>query len=324
MRRREFITFLGGATVSWPLVARAQQDGRVRLVGWLDNEDENEASLALRTSLRELRWIEGRNLRVERRFVTGDPDRLRTFAAEIVSLKPDAIVAGGAAPARALQQVTHTIPIIFTRGGDAAVIGLVGNIARPDGNITGFSSSEPSIGGKWLELLKEAAPGIDRVAVVFRPEVAPTSPKYIAAIDAAATNISVQIVQLSFHDTIELVRLVDAFAAGPNGGLLMLPPSSPDASQTIIKLAAQHRLPAIYPGRSLAAVGGLISYDSDDVDRHRHAASYVDRLLRGANVADLPVQFPTKYNLIVNMKTAKAIGFTFPISFLLHADEVIE
>ena len=159
MRRREFITFLGGATVSWPLVARAQQDGRVRLVGWLDNEDENEASLALRTSLRELGWIEGRNLRVEIRFVTGDPDRLRTFAAEIVSLKPDAIVAGGAAPARALQQVTHTIPIIFTRGGDAAVIGLVGNIARPDGNITGFSSSEPSIGGKWLELLKRGRAG---------------------------------------------------------------------------------------------------------------------------------------------------------------------
>jgi putative tryptophan/tyrosine transport system substrate-binding protein len=198
------------------------------------------------------------------------------------------------------------------------------HITRPEGNATGFSSSEPTIGGKWLELLKEAAPSVARVAVVFNPEIAPTAQKYFAAIEPAARTLSVQTISVPFREAIELVRSIDTFAAEPNGGLLILPPPLIPHRSTILKLAAQHRLPAIYSNRALAVEGGLISYNSDLVDQHRRAASYVDRILRGANVANLPVQFPTKYNLVVNVKTAKAIGLTIPESFLLHADELIE
>jgi putative ABC transport system substrate-binding protein len=330
MRRREFITLLGGAaaTAWWPLAAWAQQTGGLRRIGWLDGAaGSDEYSQINRDAFREvlpkLGWIEGRNLKFDHRG-GNDVNRLRVAAAELVSLAPDVIVAGGAAPTRALQLATQIIPIVFTGGGDAAANGLVKNISRPEGNTTGFSSAEPTVGGKWLELLKEAAPRVTRVAIVFNPDFGPTAPNYIASIEAAARTLGVQTVKVLFREAVELVRAVDAFATEPNGGLLMLPPPSITESATIIKLAAQHGLPAIYPQRGLAVEGGLISYSTDIVDQNRRAASYVDRLLRGTKVADLPVQFPTKYELVVNVKTAKAIGLTIPEAFLLHADELIE
>jgi putative ABC transport system substrate-binding protein len=277
---------------------------------------------ALREGLAKLGWIEGRNLKIEWRFGAADADRMRVAAAELVALAPDVLVAGGAAPAHALQQATQTIPIVFTGGGDATVTGLVKNIARPEGNITGFSSSEPMIGGKWLELLKAAAPRITRVAIAFNPDLGPTAPNYIASIDAAAQRLSVKTVKVPFGDAVELVRSLDAFAAEPNGGMLLLPPAPLRA--TVLKLAAQHRLPAMYSSRALVFDGGLLSYSSDFVEQNRRAASYVDRILRGAKVTDLPVQLPTKYQLVVNVRTAKAIGLTIPEEFLLQADELIE
>ena len=241
----------------------AQPNGHVRLVGWLDGYDESKESQIIRTALREglsaLGWIDGRNLKIERRFGAGDADRLRASAVELVSLTPDVIVAGGAAPTRALQQATNTIPIIITQGGDVTANGLVKDIAHPEGNITGFTSSEPSIAGKWLELLKAAVPSVARVAIVFNPGVAPTAPKYIAAIEFAARTLSVQTVKAPFREVIELVRSIDGFASEPNGGLLVLPPPLIPDRVTVLKRAAQHRLPAIYSGRALAAEGGLIS-----------------------------------------------------------------
>ena len=329
MKRREFITLLGGAAAAWPLAARAQQNDRGRRIGWLDLYDENaDESRAIRNALREglssSGWIEGRNLNIDQRFAAGDLNRTRTYAAELVSLAPDVLVTPSAAPTRALQQATQTIPIVFTGGGDASANGLVRNIARPEGNTTGFSTSEPSQAGKWLELLKQAAPQLSRIAIVFKPEVAPTAPKYIAAIEVVAQTLSVQTIKIAFHDAVDLVRSIDAFAAAPDGGLLVLPPPFLADRVIIFKLAIQHRLPAVYSQRALAVEGGLLSYSADLVDQNRRAASYIDRLLRGVKVADLPVQFPTKFQLVVNMKTAKAMGLMLPEAFLLHADEIVE
>jgi putative ABC transport system substrate-binding protein len=245
-RRREFITLLGSAATAWPIGARAQQGGRVRLIGWLDGRDESIELRSPRTALREalarLGWIEGDNLKIEQHVGVVDPNRLQAAAAELVSGVPEVIIAGGAAATRALQQATQTVPIVFTGGGDAAATGLVKNMARPEGNTTGFSSTEPTIGGKWLELLKEAAPRVVRVAVVVKPEVAPASPYYIASIETAARTLSVQTVKAPFRDAVELVRSIDAFAAEPNSGLLMLPPPYVPDRLTILKLAVQHRL----------------------------------------------------------------------------------
>lgn len=327
MRRRDFVSLAAGAA-AWPFAASAQQAaGRVPLIGWLDGQDSSDhVSQLVRTALREglakLGWVEGRNLKIEWRFGAGDFDRMQAIAKELVALSPDVIVAGGASPARAVQLATRTIPIVFTGGGDAAVIGLVKNIGKPEGNITGFSNSEPIIGGKWLELLKGAAPHITRAGIAFNPSLGPTAPRYFASARAAAEKYAIQIVELPFGNAAELVRAVDAFAREPNGGLILLPPSPLRA--TVLQLAAQHRLPAMYSLRAIAFDGGLISYSTDTVDQHRRAASYVDRILRGAKIADLPVQLPTKYQLVVNVKTAKAIGLTIPEGFLLQADELIE
>jgi putative tryptophan/tyrosine transport system substrate-binding protein len=329
MRRREFITLLGGAVAGRPLAARAQQANRVRRIGWLDAGVETDelsrvSRAALAQGLAEQGWIEGRNIRTDYRFGGGQADRLPAGAAELVSLAPDLIVVNGAAATRALQRATQTIPIVFTGGGDAVAIGLVKDIAHPDGNTTGFSSTEPTIGGKWLELLKQAAPQLARVAVVFNPDLAPTAPRYLAAIEPAARTLAVQMIKVLFRDSIELVRAIDAFAAEPNGGLLVLPPPLIPERATIVKLAAQHRLPAMYGFRALAVAGGLLAYGADIVDQHRRAAAYVDHILRGAKVRELPVQFPTKYLLVINVKTAKAIDLTIPEDFLLQADELIE
>lgn len=301
----------------------------MRRIGWLDAGVETDelsrvSRAALAQGLAEQGWIEGRNIRTDYRFGGGQADRLPAGAAELVSLAPDLIVVNGAAATRALQRATQTIPIVFTGGGDAVAIGLVKDIAHPDGNTTGFSSTEPTIGGKWLELLKQAAPQLARVAVVFNPDLAPTAPRYLAAIEPAARTLAVQMIKVLFRDSIELVRAIDAFAAEPNGGLLVLPPPLIPERATIIKLAAQHRLPAMYGFRALAVAGGLLAYGADIVDQHRRAAAYVDHILRGAKVRELPVQFPTKYLLVINVKTAKAIDLTIPEDFLLQADELIE
>jgi putative tryptophan/tyrosine transport system substrate-binding protein len=325
LKRREFITLLGGVAAAGPVAVRAQPGERVRRIGLLDawtDEGSRANRVALAQGLAALGWIEGRNLKTEQRFGGGDADRMGTAAAELVALTPDLIVAFGAAPTRALQHATQTIPIVFTAAGDAAAIGLVKDIAHPDGNTTGFSSFEPTMAGKWLELLKQAAPRLARIAVVFNPDLAPTALRYLAVIEPAARALAVQAIKMPFRDTIELVRAIDAFAAEPNGGLLVLPP--PIIPETIIKLAAQHRLPAMYAILALAADGGLLAYGADYFDQHRRAAAYVDRLLRGAKVSELPVQFPTKYLLVVNVKTAKAIGLAIPEAFLLQADELIE
>jgi putative ABC transport system substrate-binding protein len=330
MRRRDVITLLGGAAAAWPRTVGAQQAGGMRRVGWLIGGAENDrwwqASVAaLREVLAKLGWIEGRNLRIDLRFAADDPDRIRAFAAELVSLAPDVIVTSSGAAVSAVHQQTHTIPIVLTAGGDPVADGLVRNIARPEGNITGFSVREPSIAGKWLELLKEAAPHMTRVALLFNPALAPTNPSYISSIEAAAPALGVQTIKTPVRNAVEIVRAIDAFAAEPNGGLLVLPPAPTTAIRdTIFQLAAQHRLPAIYSSLATAAAGGLLAYATDLVDQHRRAASYVDRLLRGAKVSELPVQFPSKFELVINLKTAKAIGLTIPEAFLLRADELIE
>jgi putative tryptophan/tyrosine transport system substrate-binding protein len=332
MRRRELITFLGGAA-AWPLAARAQQNGRTRRIGVLtygaEGDPVQKANLAaLREGVAKLGWTEGRNLRIDVRFAAGDLGRIYAYAGELVSLAPDVIVVSAATVGtRAVQQATQTIPIVFLGGGDPVVNGVVRSIARPEGNTTGFSSIENSIAGKWLELLKEAMPHLTRMALIFNSELLSTGagPAYISLIEAAAPALSVQTIRTPFRDGIDIVRAIDAFAAEPNGGLIVLPPPPNGANlETILRLAAQHRQPAIYTNRESADAGGLISYGPNVADRFRRAAGYVDRLLRGAKVSDLPVQFPTKFELVVNLKTAKAIGLTIPEAFLLRADELIE
>jgi ABC-type uncharacterized transport system substrate-binding protein len=337
IRRREFITLLGGAAALSsglrPRAARAQQGERMRRIGVLavgtEGDPSQKANLAaLWEGLAKLGWVEGRNLRIDVRYEAGDLNRIRAHAAELVSLAPEVIVvSANTAATIAVQQRTKTIPIVFTQGGDPVVNGLVRSLARPEGNTTGFSNSEPTFAGKWLELLKEAVPRVNRVALLFNSELSLTAvgPAYISSIEAAAAAFAVQTIKLPFRDPIDIVRGIDAFAAEPNGGLIVLPPPPQGANrETVIRLAAQHRLPAIYNGRDLAAAGGLMSYGSSLADQYRRAASYVDRLLRGAKVSELPVQFPTKFELVVNLKTAKAIGLAIPESFLLRADEVIE
>ena len=335
IQRREFITLLGGAAAVWPISARAQQGGPPRRLGLLaggaDDAYQKANIAALSEGLAKLGWVEGRNLQVEVRFAGGDRDRISAHAVELVRLAPEVIVVSGATLGTiAVQQQTKTIPIVFAEGADPVVGGIVRSLARPEGNTTGFASFEPTVGGKWLEMLKEAAPRITRVAQMFNSALSVTGamsvfPAYFSAIEAAAPVVGVQTSRTPYSDAIDIVRALDAFAGEPNGGLLLLPPPLPAGIREIlIRLAIQHRLPAIYGFRDHAVAGGLISFGSNIADQHRRAASYVDRLLRGAKVSDLPVQFPTKFELVVNLKTAKAIGLTIPESFLLRADEVIE
>jgi len=329
MRRRAFITLLGGAA-GWPLVARAQPDGRVRRIGLLlgaaeNDRDEQDNLDVLREHLAKLGWVEGRNLRIELRWGARDVERMRAAALELASLAADVIVTSTGAATRAVQRATQTIPIVFTGAGDPVANGLLQNIARPEGNTTGFSASEPTIAAKRLELLKEAAPHVSRVAVMFNPDINLTVPSYIAAIEAAAPALFVQAVTMPVRDAVDIVRAIDAFAGVPGGGLIVLPPPPPPAIlDAILRLALQHRLPAIYNARFMATAGGLLAYAADNVDRSRQAASYIDRLLRGAKVSELPVQFPTSYKLIVNLKAARAIGLDIPATLTARADELLQ
>jgi putative ABC transport system substrate-binding protein len=331
MRRREFIAGLGSA-VAWPLAAFAQQSERVRQIGVLNPGDENSSAAKLywplfTQGLEERGWVNGRNLRIEHRWAGGNVDRMRTLARELSDLRPDVIVVTSSRATKAAQEQTRTIPIVFVYAGDPVASGILTNIARPEGNTTGVTDLFPSIGGKWLELLKEAIPRLTRVALIFNPDF--RTEFMLTAIEAAAVQYSVKAMRIVVRDSAEIAPAIDAFATEPDGGIIVVPPVGllPSSVQVINRLALQHRLPTFYNARFLgvAEEGGLMSYGADIPDLFRRGApDYVDRILRGAKPSELPVQFSTKFELVINMKTAKAIGLTIPESFLLRADELIQ
>jgi putative ABC transport system substrate-binding protein len=328
MRRREFIGFLGGAAVAWPRAARAQSDGRVRRIGLLDVSDDADPFVQarwtiLREGLAKVGWIEGRTVRFEPRFSADDLDRMRGYADELVRLAPDIIVAASGPATRTLLERTRTIPIVFTNVGDPVAFGLLQNIARPEGNATGFTNLYQSLGGKWVELLKEAAPLTTRVALIFAPGI--VNDQYFGVTEAAADALAIKAVHAPYRNGAELERAIDAFAAEPNGGLVLLPPPPSRSSRELIyRLALKHRLPTIYPSRQLISEGLMMGYGANPFDTSRAVVSYVDRILRGAKISELPVQFPTKLDLVINLKTAKAIGLDIPATLLARADEVIQ
>ena len=330
MRRREFITLLGGAAAGWPLGARAQQSNRLRLVGVLfamapsDPEAEMRVK-AFEAGLRELGWVEGRNLRLEYRWAPRDPSLLHSQATELVGLAPDVILATSTPVLAALRQ-GNPLPIVFVQVTDPIGSGFVPNLARPGGYLTGFTSFEFTIGSKWLEALKHVAPKVKRVALIFNPDTAPFAQLFWQPV--VETPLRPLTLSRSKRLSATLVRsstLSKIFAREANGGLMVLPDvSTTNYRDLIIALAARHRLPAVYPFRYFAASGGLMSYGSDLADVYRRAASYVDRILKGAAPGDLPVQAPSKFELVINLKTANALGLTVPPLWLGRADEVIE
>jgi ABC-type uncharacterized transport system substrate-binding protein len=329
MKRREFITLLGGAAAAWPRAARAQQGERVRRIGVLIQVAEGDPQARIEVAaflrgLQELGWSEGRNLRVDTRWGGGDADRIRKHAAELVALAPEVILAVGGTVAGALQQASGTVPIVFVNVTDPVGRGYVASLAQPLGNATGFTSFEFGMGGKWLEVLKEIAPRVTRAAVLRDPAIT-AGIGYLAAIHALAPSIGVQVIPVDVRTTRDIERAVAAFARTPMGGLIVTAdPAAIVHREAIITLAARHRLPAIYPYRFFVTSGGLISYGLDNIEQYRLAASYVDRILKGEKSADLPVQAPTKYELVINLKTARALGLEVPPTLLARADEVIE
>jgi len=328
VRRRYFITLIGGAAAAWPLAARAQPE-RVRRIGVImgfSAEDEVwQAYLAtFRGRLEELGWTVGRNLKIDYRFVGDSPERTRIAAEELVGLGPDVIFVSTNPVVTAVLRATHTIPVVFTWVSDSVGSGYVASVAHPGGNITGFHNYEPALGGKWLEVLKEVAPSVRRVGVVHVPEIA-ANVAFIKVAQAASASLGVTVTALGVRDAADINRVLSDFAREPNGGLIVTPsPLTATRRDVIIATAARLKLPSIYTFRFYAASGGLVSYGIDQLETVREAASYVDRILRGANPGDLPVQLPTKYQLVVNFKTAKALGLALPESFLQRADEVIE
>jgi putative ABC transport system substrate-binding protein len=327
--RRKFITGLGGAAVAWPLAARAQQADRMRRVGVLWNlaadDPEGQARLAVfLQGLQELDWTDGRNVRIDYRWAAADADRYRTYAAELVALAPDVILASASASVAALLQTTRTVPIVFVNVIDPVGAGFVARLARPGGNATGFTLFEYSLSGKWLELFKEIAPNLTRIAILRDPALAAGIGQF-AVIQGASSSFGIELSPIDVRDAGEIERDVAAFARESNGGLIVTATAAALAHRKlIIMLAAQHRLPAVYPLRYFVTDGGLISYGPNTTDQYRRAAGYVDRILKGEKAADLPVQAPTKYELAINLKTAKALGLTVPPSLLARADEVIE
>ena len=326
--RREFVALVAGA-VAWPLAARAQQGGAMRRVGFLSGlaEDDPEAKArvdALREGLEKHGWASGRNIAIDYRFGGGDGGRLRAHASELVRLKPDVLIAAATTALTALRQATREIPIVFAQVTDPVSAGIVASLARPGGNITGFTQHEYSIGVKWLELLKELAPPAKRVAVIHDADN-PAAAGYLAAITAGVPTFKVQLTSAAVRDTAEIERAIAAIAAGADGGLIVLPGPAPSARRDrIIALAAKHRLPAVFAFRYWVLSGGLASYGIDNIDLYRRAADYVDRILKGEKPADLPVQHATKFQLVINLKTAKALGLEIPLTLLARTDEVIE
>jgi putative ABC transport system substrate-binding protein len=328
VKRRAFITLLGGAA-AWPLAARAQQGERMRRIGVLmafaENDPGAQANItAFQHALQKLGWRDSGNVHIDYRWGAGDPERIRAYAVELVGLKPDVILAVTALVLQPLRQETRSIPIVFTQIGDPVGSGLVASLSHPGGNITGFTPAEFSMQGKKLEMLKEMAPQITRVAVLFNPEQIPQA-GMLHAVEAVAPSVGVQLTAAAVRDAAEIERAIDQFAREPSGGLIVLPSGLTIVHRgLVIALAARYRLPAIYQYRQFVTDGGLISYGNDLADQYRQAASYVDRILRGEKPGDLPVQQPTKFELVINLKTAKTLGLDIPPSVLARADEVIE
>ncbi len=331
MRRREFITLLGGTAAAWPFATWAQQSNSVRRLGVMtdtaENNPEGQARIAaLRDGLKELGWIEGANLLVDYRWSEGDTDRTRSYAAGIVALKPDVIFALGASQLAPLSRQTHAIPIVFVGVSDPVGLGYAANFSHPGGNITGFTLYEPSMGGKWVEALKEIAPALTRIGIMANPDTAVRQGKfYTAAFESAAGTLKIDAITVPTRNVSEIESAIASLTQLPNTGLIVSPDSFTQAhDKLIVTLASKYRLPAIYGNRSFPDAGGLMSYGPNFIDTFRRSASYVDRILRGEQPADLPVQAPTKYELVINLKTAKALGLNVNRDFLLRADEVIE
>jgi putative ABC transport system substrate-binding protein len=329
MRRREFITLLGGAAAAWPLVARAQSAERMRRIGVLtgvtaDDPDGQIRIAAFLQGLRQLGWTDGRNVRIEYRWAAGSAGDLRKYAMELTALAPEVIFAAGGVSLGTLLQVTRAVPIVFAIVPDPVGSGFVESLARPGGNATGFMQFEYSLSGKWPELLKQIGPGVTRAAVLWDPTIPPGIGQF-AVIQAVAPSVGIDVSPVNVRDASEIERGIAAFARIPNGGLIVTGSAlAVFHRDLIVTLAARHKLPAVYFQRQFVDSGGLISYGSDWVDQFRRAATYVDRVLKGEKPADLPVQVPTKYELVINLKAAKALGLDVPSALLARADEVIE
>jgi ABC-type uncharacterized transport system substrate-binding protein len=329
IERRQFITLLGGAAVAWPLAARAQQGERVRRIGVLmslaaDDKQGQARLAAFLQGLQELGWTDGRNVRIDVRWGTGDAGRNRRHAIELVELAPDVILASGGSIVGPLLQATSTVPVVFTQTPDPVGAGFVESLARPGGNATGFSIFDYSLGGKWLELLKEVAPRVTRVAVIRDPAT-PQGIGQFSAIQSLAPSLSLEVTPLNARDAGDIERAIAAVDRNPNSGLIVTGSNLAIVHRDlIVTLAARYKLPAVYPLGFFVTGGGLISYGPEGIDPHRRAAAYVDRILKGEKPADLPVQAPTKYELAINLKTAKTLGLEVPTTLLARADEVIE
>ena len=329
IRRREFIFTLGGAAAAWPLAARAQQPERVRRIGVLSvlGEDDQEMKarlVAFRQALESLGWSEGRNVRIDARFAAADANRMHALASELVDLQPEVILAHASGSVAALQGKTRAIPIVFVNVSDPIGAGYIASLARPGGNLTGLLNFEATITSKWLAMLKEIAPPLARAALLANPKTAPYD-YFVRAAEAAIPTLAIELVARPVENAADIERSITSFASAPNGGLLLVPDATTIAHRNvIIALAARHRLPAVYSARHFVVAGGLMSYGTDRVDVFRQAAYYVDRILRGAKPADMPVQAAVKYETVVNLKTAKALGLVVPPSLLVRADEVIE
>jgi putative ABC transport system substrate-binding protein len=328
VKRRQFIVGLGSA-VAWPVAARAQQGDRVRRIGVLMPYDENETVAKDRVSafsqaLADLGWTDGRNVRMDVRWYGDDINRIRALAQELVGLQPDIILAGTTAATAALQRETRTIPILFANVSDPVATGIAPRLDRPNGNITGFALYDGTLGGKWLELLSEVAPSLKRAAIMFNSDTTPAS-AYMPSFQAAARSLKVMPIIAPVHSDVEIEAAIIALGREPGGGLVVMPDTFAVVHRAlIISAAARNNVPAVYSLSYFAIDGGLLSYGIDQVDNFRRAATYVDRILRGAKPAELPIQLPTKFEMVVNLKTAKALGLTVPQSILLRADEVIE
>lgn len=331
MKRRDVIKLIGGAAASWPLAVRAQQHDEVRRIGVLVNVavDDPEAQTsvaAFKQALQQLGWSEGRNLQIDFRGAAGDPERMQAFAKELVALQPHVILARSTPVTAALLRQTRTIPIVFTVVSDPVGERFVESLARPGGNATGFTNVEFSLTGKWLELLKEVAPGVKRVAFIFNPKLAPGGGSYYTRlIEASAPPFAVTPTVAPVHDAADIERAIGEFVREPNGGLVVLPDASTLVHRgLIVALADRYHIPAIYAFRIVVNDGGLMSYGIDVVDQYRQAAGYVDRILKGAKPAELPVQLPTKFVMSINLKTAKGLGLEVPLLLQQRADEVVE
>jgi putative ABC transport system substrate-binding protein len=330
MRRREFILLFSSTVAAWPFVARAQQVDVVRrigvLTGFAESDQEGQTFVAaFREELQKLGWAQGRNIRIDYRWAALDTELVQRFAKELVALRPDLVLTQSTPAAAAMLQQTHTIPIVFAIVADPIGSGLVASFPQPGGNVTGFVTMEPSMAGKWLELLKEIAPRVARVAMLFNPTTAPYSKYWLNPFKAAAASFAVQAIVAPVHNKSELESVVAAQAHEPNGGLIVMPDTFTTSHRSeITSLAARYRLPAVYPYRVFAEFGGLLSYGDDLTDNFRRAASYADRILKGAKPSELPVQAPVKFELVINLKTAKELRLDVPLHLQQRADEVIE